>query len=691
MIDLDNLGDMHLPKANYLEELETISEQQFQTLFHPSKFELCTKDKRDKGVDFIYEIKRNNQHLGFRFIVQLKSTESIEPNKIDGSFSLSIDTSNINALLHNGHPAFYILYVIGTKTFYYEELKQFLKQLNKKNNDWSKNQASHVLRFYKKLLPEDIELIYSITLKNGIFQRQLTEKTLYISNSINNNDRISIDSNFEITDDSEIRSRIERDGLVMINKGLWSAIISMHRNATGNVAASALYNLILGIANYYNGNRWDSISFFSKANHLKEDLSNKDKGLLIYFDTTVRYASDLITIQEYNDRLLNLENNDLIGLFIKLDKARNNFMNLSEETPDDQFNSLIRNIEEIMNHPKADESVILTAKCELIHINGHENNANYLKGVMALNDIEELYGVNLNERIALAKKLVEKNEQLYKDVNEVIEKAKKSQNDFAYYTVLIYEARIAYHLTIYTSMVFIKKELPDFEKPEKHDNMQSLEKKVAVIETAAEFFNQIGHIENMISAFSIKYEILHFMKRIEDAKNVLDQLDALANKFDLLDYKQKLVILRNGGTTHELFRNFLDSEIDDIDKAKKHYYNDDMIHDMIRMDDEEKKEQKNIIGEKYTIHLYPIGYFQFPKDQKEVVYKLLHITNSKIKEIFDERFEMVIPIANIYNNPVETEGLEQGELANNGMESWKNIYRIRKAFYDNKFYRNRII
>lgn len=106
-----DLDEMDLPKANYYEELETLSEHHLQPLFQPCQFELCTRDRRDKGIDLTYEIKRNNKHLGFRFIIQLKSTKSIKANKTDGSFSKSIDTSNINALLHNGHPLF-IFYMI---------------------------------------------------------------------------------------------------------------------------------------------------------------------------------------------------------------------------------------------------------------------------------------------------------------------------------------------------------------------------------------------------------------------------------------------------------------------------------------------------------------------------------------------------------------------------------------------------
>jgi hypothetical protein len=44
----------------------------------------------------------------------------------------------------------------------------------------------------------------------------------------------------------------------------------------------------------------------------------------------------------------------------------------------------------------------------------------------------------------------------------------------------------------------------------------------------------------------------------------------------------------------------------------------------------------------------------------------------------------VIPVANIYNDSIEREGY--GDLVlNNSIEAWRNIFRIRKAFFERKF------
>ena len=50
-------------------------------------------------------------------------------------------------------------------------------------------------------------------------------------------------------------------------------------------------------------------------------------------------------------------------------------------------------------------------------------------------------------------------------------------------------------------------------------------------------------------------------------------------------------------------------------------------------------------------------------------------------------FKIVIPVANIFYPEIEKEGFQDGNAANRNIENWKNMYRVRKAFYENKFYR----
>ncbi|UPT69939.1 MAG: DUF4365 domain-containing protein [Flavobacterium sp. JAD_PAG50586_2] len=122
--------DMNLPKVNQNESLETISSNFFRPLLDVNRFEIRSETVRDKGIDFHVELKKEQSngdsvYTNFRFAVQLKATESIEANT-DGSFSIQIDSSNINYLLNNGMPSFYVFYHKPTQAFYYESTNNFL-------------------------------------------------------------------------------------------------------------------------------------------------------------------------------------------------------------------------------------------------------------------------------------------------------------------------------------------------------------------------------------------------------------------------------------------------------------------------------------------------------------------------------------------------------------------------------------
>ena len=86
MEDNNPLKDILLPKTNENEDLETISEQTLMPLFDVTRFEFCTRDRRDKGIDITFDTKKDGSHLGFRFIIQLKATNTIKPNT-DGSLN----------------------------------------------------------------------------------------------------------------------------------------------------------------------------------------------------------------------------------------------------------------------------------------------------------------------------------------------------------------------------------------------------------------------------------------------------------------------------------------------------------------------------------------------------------------------------------------------------------------------------
>lgn len=686
MEENDPLKNILLPKTNENEDLETISEQNLMPLFDTSRFEVCTKDRRDKGIDITFDTKKDGSHLGFRFIIQLKATNTIKPNT-DGSLSKSIDTSNINFLLHNNHPAYYILHDQSTDTFYFEKLHDFIKDLFAKSTEWESSQ-SHTLRFYKKLTSEEITKIYEEAINWGISQRQLQLQAINISGSLFSNDRISIDSEYNVIGDNDIRMYIEKFGFQLINDGQWNRIIEINSKATGNAASTALYNLILGIANYYAGNRWEAISCLKRAKN-GDGLDEEQQFQLMYFDSTVRFSCGLIDQSEYKLTLEKLEQSKSIGLYIKLHRIKQNYLETITETQAGEFELFKQKINEIINDPDAHKSVILTAQCELILYQGYENNHNFIRGITKLNIFEEAIGIDLQDRIDSAQQFIDVNHEWYKFVSDVTNDAKDSNHVFNYYMAVLNEVIVSFQFLVYTTLYRVLKRIPEISNDELTGNTTSIEIKLTNINEAFNFFKHVGHIENAIVALATKYEILKFSNRNNEADEVMIELESLIDQNDFSEYKERTKKLKNGGCVHEVFQNLLNDIAGRTTASKLEF--DGLIEDMRSMDEKELSIEKITSTDRHTITLFPIGDFTFPKSEKSKVFEILNVSENHVIENFEMMFEMgILPVANIYNDSISQEGPAGGNLADKGIQSWRNIHRIRKAFFENRFYRHEI-
>ena len=310
----NKLDDMDLPSVNPKEELERISRDKFRPLFDGKLFEIREGIIKDVGIDYYIELKYKDRYSGFQFNVQLKATEKV-PNK-DGSFSIQIDTSNIEYLLNSGNPCFYVVYDKTNDLFYYEYLNDFVSQISKKDNEWDK-QGSHVLRVKKQLANNEIEKIYNITFDKGIANRSINEKLAIKSATADHGDKILIDYNNNVTSDDDIRKIIENFGFILIDACRWKEIIDLNSKASNNIGTTALYNLILGTAHCYESNFFDALSFLKKANGLKSELSEELKWHLEYMYTTSKYTFGIIPKEEYEKVMSKLENSGPLGLYIR--------------------------------------------------------------------------------------------------------------------------------------------------------------------------------------------------------------------------------------------------------------------------------------------------------------------------------------------------------------------------------------
>jgi len=148
-----------LPQFTQNNLLEEGSLEDLPKIFPKTKFKIRT-EQTDVGIDVYVELRSSKQtYTNSRFVVQVKSRQDSTTN-LDGSYSKSIDNSNLFYLLRSANRAMYIFYVEETKTFFYEWADLFRDHLNRTKPNW-KGQSSNSLRFHKRLDEAAVEDIYN--------------------------------------------------------------------------------------------------------------------------------------------------------------------------------------------------------------------------------------------------------------------------------------------------------------------------------------------------------------------------------------------------------------------------------------------------------------------------------------------------------------------------------------------------
>jgi len=677
------IDNLNLPLSNPHEDLETISINRFKSLFSVERFEIRPETVRDKGIDMHIEIKKSGKYTNFRFTVQLKATDSDKLNT-DGTFSLQIHTPNINYLLHSGMPAFYVLYFKQSDEFFYEDVADFIRDLNNKDPEWYA-QATHTLRFRKRLTNEAIDEMYEKTLVKGRFQREINERVALKTAMVDTGDKILFDANFNISDDAQIRKLVEAIGLELINETRWNEILLVHKKASNTIASTAKYNLVLGIANYYTGNLIDALSFFKLASKLKSQLPAALLDHLKFFELSTRFSLGLIDHSEYNKIIAPFENTADFRLYIKLDNAKRKYAEDTTSGSDESYHELVNDINSILKDPACNKNIELTVRCDMILLEGTKFTLDHVKNVSLLNATELSTGIpNMELRKTGLKEFIQAQAQWQKNVDGLKKEAIETKNYFAFYTAVVNEIQVVYMFTAASQQINLAMERPGVHipMPDKTELFRNLHKS---LDKAITYYNTIGHIENEITASAIRYQIFCFQDDANAAESLMTTLQEIADNYEMADIKRKLNYLKSGGTTHEKIHKHFGDISEQTENIVKEV--EGLIEEMKKMDEQERSKICSIENS-YCISLLPIGEFCFPKSQLEEVLSILNIKNVETRKVFTNFFEQgIVPVANIYNSEVIQEGPLNGRLADTDPECWRNIYRIRKAFYDNQFYR----
>lgn len=274
----------------------------------------------------------------------------------------------------------------------------------------------------------------------------------------------------------------------------------------------------------------------------------------------------------------------------------------------------------------------------------------------------------------------------YKNVQDLLDWTLSRKRYFQYFTFVVGKIRVIYEMQAYSKVMATQESIsgrPVIKMPDIKPIVVDMLKEV---DQAHQYFQSVGHIENQVVTLVAKYELHHFIGDTQEADTALTAAENLVETYELTDKKRKLIHLKKEGTTHEIFKKWVDDIFEEAEKANKEMMA--MFEEMLQADANEK--ELTVKEDKYTIQLFPIGFFHFPTSAKEKVYQILKIDNPQVMVQFDSLFDHVIPIANIFHEEITQEGPRNGKLADRGVEAWRNVYRVRMAFHENKFYRTEL-
>jgi hypothetical protein len=674
------LDKIQLPESSAKEELEELSRDKLKPLFPKELFQVRDEIYRDKGLDLTIELKYKNSYTHFKFLVQLKATESKEKNK-DGSYSWQIDTSNIQYLLNGGLPAYYICYVKQTDTFYYKQLNDFVNEINSKSNNWNK-QDSHTLRINSILDTISIKKIYDDVRKRCEKYRELTEK---LNIGIFENKKVSITSDYNITDESSIVKLIEDIGTDIINRGRSHDIILLSKKVSDDIT-SPVFNLNVGVANYNTSNLFGALAYLNKAQKQKDKLSIGQVNCLNYFYAVVEYSIGLINEEEYLSILQDLESFGVLSGYAKIEKIKYSYIeNIENET---SFRTFCEEIFEIINDKNNESNVRLIAKCEYLFYWGSKINMVQLQSVFIINGLEENMGANLELRKQNAQQWHQDYQEWDNFRQELIEEIDTSKNNIILNQYMLNVVKVQFELIVQRTIFDYEKEIPGYPSFKDLDISNDLNSSLENLDIVANNYEKMCHVQNLVAALATKYEILKFMKNEIQMKTTELRIMKLIDFHDLKEDRRKFNLILNGEGMEDSLRKHKDAVVSKIRSDKDGM--EKIMNEIEKYDKEENNNKVESKDEQVCVHLFPIGYFSVPKNQLDEFYEILKIDSYTLVKKLEYSFNNnIIPVLNILNE-IQNEGYANGKLDDKGLESWLRIRDIRKALYE-KGFRKRII
>jgi len=248
---------------------------------------ILIRDERtdDFGVDCSFELVLDNGAVtNFRAQVQLKAIGSAKANQ-DGSFSLSVEVTNLNYLL-NGTSPVYILFNGATKQLYYRWAYDILHSLETQSTKWHE-QKTVTIRFSELLDSEAVRAIREQVYRQGRLQRHVREE---LSRKVREIATFAVTTATGEPLSSQSAELLLNDyGSSLIASGAFDTVQKLLERLSESSRRQSKILVIEGYLAYARGRLFEALGFLNRAFSLKDHLPSADKFFLIHLRLMVQH------------------------------------------------------------------------------------------------------------------------------------------------------------------------------------------------------------------------------------------------------------------------------------------------------------------------------------------------------------------------------------------------------------------
>ncbi len=229
----------------------------------------------DYGVDRSIELVVESSPTNYRALVQVKARGEVPPND-DGSYSLSVETSNFNYLLNAPNSA-YVLYVQKERKLLLAWCYEELQRIRQKAATWQE-QETVTIRFSLAIEPTNLDSIADKILSVGqrVAQAKEAARTNAPASLFADVKEIAL---ADLTND-EVREVVARHGVSLVASGKAHLVVEQSRRFAIDPLGDAPLHLVMGYAFFSQGR------FLMARDHLARAIEVGELG-----DDQISFAS----------------------------------------------------------------------------------------------------------------------------------------------------------------------------------------------------------------------------------------------------------------------------------------------------------------------------------------------------------------------------------------------------------------